>query len=176
MITSKNKKIAIIGCPGSGKTTLAFKLAKQLHLPLYHLDDYQWLPGWQKVERNEFVKAHDTLCDLPAWIIEGSGNKLLPYRIQKADVVIFLDVPRATCIWRVVKRSLLNWNKESPGSPKGCKQRFFCFPFLEFLKWIWHFNERYKTTILSLLEEARKTKKVYIVQSIEEIKWYIHNS
>lgn len=169
MITKQDKKIAVIGCPGSGKTTLAFQLADRLQLPLYHLDTYQWLPGWEKAEREKFIRAHHALCDLPAWIIEGSGNKLLPLRIQKANVIIYLDVPRLTCIWRVIKRSVLHWNQEAPGSPKGCKERLFSFAFLEFLKWIWHFNARNRATIISLLDEVKDTKKVYIVQSIEKI-------
>lgn len=169
MITNQDKKIAIIGCPGSGKTTVAFKLAEKYNLPLYHLDTYQWLPGWQKVAREEFSQAYHALCDLPKWILEGSAMSLLAYRIEKANVIIFLDIPRSTCIWRVIKRSLLHWNQEILGSPKGCKQRFFSFAFLEFLKWIWHFNARYKATILNLLETANPTKKVYIVQSLDEL-------
>ncbi|MFW5904155.1 MAG: AAA family ATPase [Candidatus Saliniplasma sp.] len=33
-------KIAIIGSPGSGKSTFAKKLGKKLNIPVYHLDSY----------------------------------------------------------------------------------------------------------------------------------------
>ena len=56
-------KIAIIGSPGSGKSTLAFQLHKKLHLPLFHLDQYFWQPGWQRPDREEFAKKHQQLCD-----------------------------------------------------------------------------------------------------------------
>ena len=44
------KKIAVIGCPGSGKTYLTFKLYEKLQLPIIHLDQYAWKPGWERVD------------------------------------------------------------------------------------------------------------------------------
>ena len=69
-------KIAIIGNSGSGKSTLAFQLHKILHLPLFHLDQYFWKPGWQRPNRDEFAKIHNNLCDGNAWIIEGMAIRL----------------------------------------------------------------------------------------------------
>lgn len=64
-------KIAIIGNAGSGKSTLALSLHKTLHIPLFHLDQYFWKPGWIEPDRAEFEKIHNALCDKPEWIIEG---------------------------------------------------------------------------------------------------------
>lgn len=63
----KIEKIAIVGNPGSGKSTLAITLHKMLRIPLYHLDQYFWKPGWQRPDRTEFAKTHHELCD------KGSG-------------------------------------------------------------------------------------------------------
>ncbi len=88
------KRIAIVDCAGSGKITLALKLKKELNLPLYHLDEYYWLPGWQRVDFDLFSEAHDKLCDTDTWIIEGSYVRTFFYRALKADLIIYLDVPR----------------------------------------------------------------------------------
>jgi len=71
MIKSYHRKIAIIGCAGSGKTTLGFQLQKKLNLPVYHLDQYYWQPNWERVEFEVFSNAHAGLCEQDEWIIEG---------------------------------------------------------------------------------------------------------
>ena len=48
------ERILIIGCPGSGKSTLARALKEKLGLPLIHLDQLWWQPGWEHVSREEF--------------------------------------------------------------------------------------------------------------------------
>lgn len=173
MIQSHHKRIAIIGCAGSGKTTLAFQLQKQLNLPLYHLDQYYWKPGWQRSELEEFSKIHTQLCKQNAWIMEGSYYKTFHERAVHADVIIFLDAPRYKCIWFVLKRSVLNLGKIIPGSPKACKQELLNFKYVEFLHWIWTFNKRYKEGILQELEAHKKTKQIYIVQSFKEIEKFL---
>jgi len=55
-------KVAIIGCPGSGKSKLALQLHKNLQIPLYHLDQYFWKPGWKKPDSQKFDKIHQQLC------------------------------------------------------------------------------------------------------------------
>lgn len=53
-----HKKIAIVGNAGSGKTTTALYLHNKLNIPLYHLDQYYWKPGWQRSDHEEFYAVH----------------------------------------------------------------------------------------------------------------------
>lgn len=163
------KKIAIIGNAGSGKTTLAFKLSEKMNLTLYHLDQYCWKPGWQKIEFETFKQIHDNLCQKDAWIIEGSYYKLLQQRALHADVIIYLDIPTYICLWRVLKRAILHFGQDIPGNPVECKQNLFTFRFLEFLRWIWSFNKKNKPGILKILNELENSKQIYILKSQKDI-------
>src|SRR5688572_23858991 len=132
-------KIAIVGSPGSGKSTLALKLYQILHIPLYHIDQYFWKPGWQRPDREDFRKIHNELCDRSEWIIEGMAISHFEYRLQRADVIIFLDIPAYVCFYRIFKRAFLNFGKVFFSSAPGCKERF---PSREFLKYVWNFNKK----------------------------------
>lgn len=170
MINVHHKKIAIIGCAGSGKTTLAFQLHKKLNLPLYHLDQYYWKPQWQRSEFEEFSKVHAELCDQEAWIMEGSYYRLLYQRACHADAIIFLDMPRYVCMWHVIKRAVINWGTIIPGSPQQCKQELLSLNFLKFLYWVWTFNGRYRAGIMQELEKLKNKKQIYILKSFKELE------
>ena len=120
----QSKRIAIIGNAGSGKSVLALKLHTLLKLPLYHLDQYYWKPGWERRDAEEYRKMHDDLCDKEEWIIDGVNRKVLAYRFEKADTIIFLDLPRYVCIWRIFKRTFQYFGKETPTGAHGCAERF----------------------------------------------------
>jgi adenylate kinase family enzyme len=165
----KNKKIAIIGCAGSGKTYLTLKLAEKLQLPIYHLDQFAWKPNWERIDFEELKKIHHDLCKKDAWIIEGIYFKLLHERVQAADIVIFLDMPRFVCLWNVIKRSWLNLGKVIKGNPQGCVQRIFSFKFLEFLRWIWNFDRKHRPNILKTLQEFTESKQMYVIKSRQEM-------
>jgi adenylate kinase family enzyme len=159
-------KIIIYGNPGSGKSTLAVRLQQLLNIPLYHLDQYFWRPNWQEPVRAEYEKIHNNLCDLPEWIIDGVSTTTLEYRIQKADIVIFLDVSRYVCLYRVFKRALLNYGKVNFSSAAGCSERG---PDMKFLKFIWNFDSNQKIRALALFEKYKNCKSFFIIKNKTEL-------
>lgn len=165
------KKIAIIGCAGSGKTTLAIKLSKLLNLPIYHLDQYYWKPNWQRPIFEEFEAAHKQLCDQKEWIIEGIYSRTLEYRFKTTDCVIFLDIPRRLCLWRILKRTIRYFGKVRPYSAAACPERLD----LEFLSWVWNFQNNTRPNILKLIKQYKEQKKIYIIQSYQDQLTIIEN-
>ena len=169
-------KIAIIGNAGSGKSSLSLKLHELLGIPLYHLDQYFWKPGWQEPDPIEFEKIHNQLCNrgdaLPAeasregWIIEGIATRLFEYRVKKADIVIFLDVPTYICLYRIFKRALTHFGHVYFSNAKGCPERG---PDLKFLKFIWNFNSQRKPLIESLLQKYQDQKQTFVIKNQGEL-------
>lgn len=128
------KKILIVGRPGSGKTTLAVKLANKLNLPLVHLDKIFWKPGWVEVDRTEFDTRLLAELEKDSWIIDGNYGRTIPLRLKYADTVICFEYPKILCIWRVLKRVTKNFGKSRPDMGENCPEKFD----LEFLKFVWN--------------------------------------
>lgn len=97
-------RIAIIGCGGSGKSSVARHLARILNVPLTHLDTLYYDERWTPLPMNEFAAQQEKLVTGDRWIIEGNYASTLPIRLAAADTVIFLDLPAATCLWGIVER------------------------------------------------------------------------
>lgn len=158
-------KIAIIGRPGSGKSTFALKLQKIVGLPLYHLDQYFWKPGWQRPDREEFARTHNALCDNNVWIIEGMATRLFDYRAAQADIIIYLDISLWRCLYRIFKRAFAGLGKIRESSAQGCPEKW---PDREFLNYMWRFDRDYKPALLTALERYNNQKKVFIVRNSAE--------
>lgn len=168
------KRIAIIGNAGSGKSVLAQRLAAILNLPVYHLDQYFWKPHWTHPNLDEYKTIHDELCDRGEWIIDGMNLRVLEYRAQRADMIIFLDIPRYICLWRIFKRTFKYYGKETPSSAPGCPEGFNR-KFIHFLKWVWDFKKRYPEKIKELLTSYVSTKEIYILRSSKDVDLFIKN-
>ena len=98
------KRILIAGCPGSGKSTFAKSLSRRLELPLTHLDQLYWRPGWVHVDRAEFDSLLDSVLQKDAWILDGNFMRTLPRRMAACDTAVYLDFPRRTCLLGVLRR------------------------------------------------------------------------
>ncbi len=97
-------RIAIIGCGGSGKSTIAHALGQALDLPVTHLDAIFYDKHWTPLPTNEFATQQEKLVTGERWVIEGNYASTLPIRLAAADTVIFLDLPATTCLWGIAQR------------------------------------------------------------------------
>ncbi|CAM3947569.1 ATPase AAA [Pseudomonas reidholzensis] len=139
------QRIVILGNAGSGKSTLARAIGKRLALPVIHLDRLFWEPGWVEPDAEAFRSRVRHAVAPDAWVCEGNyARRTFDLRLPGADLVIWLDTPRATCLRRVVLRSVLN--KPRPDLADGCREKLDR-AFLTFLKFVWSFDREYRPGI-----------------------------
>lgn len=161
-------RIMIIGCGGSGKSTLAQQLGQKLGLPVVHLDQLFWTPGWVSVSKDEFDRMHDEAISGKKWIIDGNFDRTIPVRLQRCDTVIYLDFNRFACLMGVLKRVLTTYGKVRPDMGEGCPERID----LGFLKWVWNFNKNKRERNYSLLKEAEGVQ-VIILKNRRMVKKFL---
>lgn len=92
------KKIIIIGCPGSGKSYLSKVLAKSLNLPLYHIDMLYWYDDWKHITNEQLKEKLSEITNGKKWIIDGNYSNTLKDRIDKAELVIYMNLATKTCL------------------------------------------------------------------------------
>ena len=85
------KKIIVIGCPGSGKSTFSKALHKITGIPLFHLDMMYWNADKTTVEKSLFLERLSKTLSEKEWIIDGNYASTMELRIKECDTIIFLD-------------------------------------------------------------------------------------
>lgn len=140
------KKIIVIGCPGSGKSTFSRALKEITGLPLYHLDLMYWNSDGSKVKRELFRESLERALNGDKWIIDGNYASTMEMRISCCDTVIFLDYPTEVCIEGLRQR-------------QGTQRADMPFVKLnetedaEFLRFIIEYNTQSRPQVLKLLEQ-----------------------
>lgn len=146
-------RISIIGGSGSGKSTLASILSKDLNLPAVHLDAINYNANWVEIDKNERDRIIASKANDDKWIIDGNYNKTLKERLDKADLIIWLDYSSFTHLKGVFKRVFKNYNKEKFEIP-GCKERID----FTFLKYVITYNKRKRPQIVDFLKNVPDNK------------------
>ena len=150
------KKIIIIGCPGSGKTTFANKLAKKTGIELFYLDSIWHKPDKTHISREDFDKQLAKILQKDEWIIDGNYQRTLETRLKACDTVFFFDLPTEVCLQGATERI----GKPRPEMP--WLETEFDHEFREQI-------EGFKTTTLpeiyELLEKYKEGREIYIFKS-----------
>ena len=159
----------IIGPGGAGKSTLANRLGRLLKIEVLHLDKLYWHAGWVETPKPEWRQTVEQLLERDAWIMDGNYSGTLDIRLEACDTVIFLDMPRTLCVWRVLKRALLYRNRSRPDMAEGCREKLN----LEFILWIWNYPRRSRPKVARMLESKREEKSIVRLRSQSEVESFL---
>jgi adenylate kinase family enzyme len=163
------RRVLVIGSGGSGKSTVAVQLGELLNLEVNHLDKLYWSAGWVKPAPDEWLKTVTDLIDGDTWIIDGNYSGTLELRLRKSDTIVFLDLPRVLCLWRIVKRFFLYRKESRPDIAEGCHENLN----LEFVSWVWNYHRRSRPKVIKLLQEHAKEKQIVWLRSRNEVKTFL---
>jgi len=109
-------RVIVTGLAGSGKSTFSLALAAKTGLPVIHLDLHFWKPGWVAPSEAEWREKQRHVLGRDAWIADGNYHETLDLRLERADTVVFLDMPW----WRCAGRAFLRGFRMPGELPMGC--------------------------------------------------------
>jgi adenylate kinase family enzyme len=100
------KRISVIGTTGSGKTTLASALSRQLHIPHVELDALHWGPNWEEASAEVFRERVSAALRGDKWVVDGNYSKARDIVWGRADTVVWLDYSLPVMMSRLIRRTL----------------------------------------------------------------------
>lgn len=165
------KRILVIGSGGSGKSTLATKLGQLLNLEVIHLDKFYWRAGWVEPSKEEWLHTVMDLINRDSWIIDGNYSGTLELRMQRCDTIVFLDLSRLVCIWRIVKRNLRYRRGGRPDMAEGCHEKLD----LEFVSWVWNYSRRSRPKVVERIRRHAGDKRVIWLRSNADVEEFLSN-
>jgi adenylate kinase family enzyme len=99
-------RIAVVGGSGSGKTTVARRLAELKDVPYVELDALHWGPNWSACPAEEFRARVEVAIAGDAWVVDGNYTGKLGYLVlDRAELVVWLDLPLRDTLPRLWRRS-----------------------------------------------------------------------
>lgn len=144
------RRVSLVGVSGSGKTTLGRRLAASLGVPFIELDSIVHQAGWVDLPRDEFRQRVGVALTVDGWVADGNDAAVQDLVWQRADTVVWLDLPRWLVMRRIVTRTvrravtrerLWNGNRE----PWGNLYRLN--PEKSIIRWAWvkhpEYGQRY---------------------------------
>lgn len=160
------RRISVVGTSGSGKTTLARNLASRLGIPWVELDAIHHQANWTPLAAPEFQAAVARRTAGDAWVVDGNYRTALGDLVwQRADTVVWLDLPRWLVMYQVVtrtvgraltRRELWNGNRESWSS------MFSADPAQSVIRWAWTTHATNRTRYLAALEDPAHSEITFV--------------
>ena len=166
------QKIRIVGSVGSGKTTLAKALSKELQIPYFELDNVVWkrVPTGEvkrtEQERNDYLSS---LIESNCWIIDGVHfQDWALHTFDRSELVIFLDPAYLIRVFRIT----LRYMKQISGKEASHYEPTFKI-FKDMFKWNHDYEYQTKPKLLSYLE--KNEMNYVLIKNEKDLKRFLHS-
>lgn len=167
------KRIMVTGISaGAGKSTFARELGNILRIDVYHLDTFFWKPGWVQASIEEFSETQMNIVREPEWIIEGNYKSTYEIRAERADTIIYLELPLLVCLYRVFKRWYRNRGRTRPDLGEGCPEKID-WAFLKFICTTYYPRKRKMAARFKAFQSVGSQKTLYQLKGKQEIRSFL---
>ena len=164
-------KIVVLGSSGTGKTTLGRLLGNKLGITALHLDSVYWTKDWDHISKEEFDRyMRRFLAKNKSWVIDGnySNNKHFQYRLEAADIIVFLDFGTQAALKGIHKRAKDYKHLVRPDMADGCVEGIDQV----FLQYVAFYEPRAKK-LKAIINKYKNKKQVLLFKNREELySWY----
>jgi len=150
----------------------AKKLSAITGISMVSLDALFWRSGWTPSEDADFGRRVTEAINAPHWVMEGnylSHAGMLPR--ERADTVIWLDLPRMTCMIGVMIRTTTSHGRVRPEMSPGCPERFDA----EFLHYVWTFRQKQRPQLARFLEGLHSDQRLIRFVRRADVDRYLHD-
>ena len=167
------RRVVVLGSVGAGKTALALEISRRTELPVVHLDRLFWRAGWAPAPQDQARRRLAEASEGDRWILDGNflsdEGEAEDRRFARADTVIFLDLPRRTCLWRVLRRRVRDRGRDRPDLPEGCSEGLG--PSV--LRWIWTYPAVERPRVLRILDRLDPRVAVHHLRSRADVRRFL---
>jgi adenylate kinase family enzyme len=98
-------RFVIVGCTGSGKTTLARELARLIGAPHIELDALNWSPGWTAAPTDVFRAKVAEAVSAERWVVEGNYQAVRDLVWPRAECIVWLNYSLQLVLGRLLRRT-----------------------------------------------------------------------
>ena len=140
-LVSNASRIMVLGNSGAGKTTLSKTLSAKLNCEYFSIDrDVRWQNNWTQRGSAEQRRILQDIVQRERWVLDGANPSTLDIRLPRTDIVIWMRLPRMTCLMGVARRVVKYYGTVRPDMAEGCPEPL---PNREFLTYIWNFEKHH---------------------------------
>jgi GNAT superfamily N-acetyltransferase len=109
--TPRARRIVVKGGSGAGKSTMGLALSRHLGVPYVELDALHHGPSWTAASASELqASVLNALDDDSGWVVDGNyESKLGTLVLDRAELIVWLDLPLRTKLQRLVRRTAGRW-------------------------------------------------------------------
>jgi adenylate kinase family enzyme len=171
-LPARPHRILVAGTSGAGKTTLAARIGGILQITHTEIDALFHGPAW--VPRATFMADVERLAAGPQWVTEWQYGAVRELLGDRADLVVWIDLPRRSVMRQVIMRTLgRQWHRKVlwNGNVEPPLRTILTDPE-HVVRWAWSTHPRTASNVLQLQQRRPGLPIVRLRTRSEVERWF----